>query len=252
MKGTRNDVHGTLLTRAAKQHLASIGLDQKGRSRTWLDDQGWFLIVVEFQPSSYSKGSYLNIGCNWLWNPKDYLSFDYGSRLEPFKPFINEQQFAFVAEFLARRAADEVLALRAKFPDPAGMLAAINPTDLSNPWTGFHLGIANGLQERPEEARRLLQSVQAKQLRMPPWLEKLQQDAVALNSLVGDPDAFRKEIEHRVLQRAYSFEAEAGLAGLCSVTSISLPLAGRDFSGAGRWRVRRTARCRGRCCPRRG
>src|SRR6202000_1719294 len=37
-----------------------LGLERRGRSRTWIDDQRWYAIVVEFQPSGFSKGSYLN------------------------------------------------------------------------------------------------------------------------------------------------------------------------------------------------
>jgi hypothetical protein len=63
--------HTKLLIAAARDVLRPIGLTQKGRLRTWLDDLGWWLGVVEFQSSSWSRGSYLNVGVNWLWNPKD-------------------------------------------------------------------------------------------------------------------------------------------------------------------------------------
>ncbi len=70
--------HNAVLRTAARAALLPLGLIQRGRSRVWLDDRGWFLIVVEFQPSSWSKGSYLNVAAMWLWRDKDYLSFDYG------------------------------------------------------------------------------------------------------------------------------------------------------------------------------
>jgi hypothetical protein len=41
--------------------LTPLGLTQRGRSRLWLDDHGWWLIVVEFQPSAWSRGSHLNV-----------------------------------------------------------------------------------------------------------------------------------------------------------------------------------------------
>src|SRR5687767_4381931 len=75
-------IHSTLITAAAREILRPMGLFQKGRSRTWLDDQGWWVCVVEFQPSSWSRGSYLNVGCMWLWGVKDYISFDEGYRIE--------------------------------------------------------------------------------------------------------------------------------------------------------------------------
>jgi hypothetical protein len=30
---------------------------QKGRSRIWLDDHGWWIAVVEFQPSDWARRS---------------------------------------------------------------------------------------------------------------------------------------------------------------------------------------------------
>jgi len=55
-------VHSKIIADAAKRNLAPIGLTRKGRSRVWLDDRGWYVTVVEFQPSGFSKGSYLNVG----------------------------------------------------------------------------------------------------------------------------------------------------------------------------------------------
>ena len=65
-----------LIADAAKTALAPLGLVRKGRSRTWIDDHGWWLINVEFQPSSYDKGCYLNVGTQHLWVTRGYLCLD--------------------------------------------------------------------------------------------------------------------------------------------------------------------------------
>jgi hypothetical protein len=109
--------HNRLLISAAKAELLPIGCAQKGRSRTWLDDHEWWVGVVEFQPSAWSKGSYLNVGVCWLWYEKDYYSFDaalgaHGSRVESFHEFDGTDAFASSARVLSQRARDEVLALR--------------------------------------------------------------------------------------------------------------------------------------------
>ncbi len=103
--------HTQLLTAAARCILRPLRLQQRGRSRLWLGDHGWW-VVVEFQPSGSSKGSYLNVGAMWLWFEKDYFSFDYGSRVEDFAPYEDEAQFAPLAGNLAHRAAGEVVRLR--------------------------------------------------------------------------------------------------------------------------------------------
>lgn len=63
-----------LIISAARDILKPMGLFQKGRSRIWIDDNGWFLTVVEFQPSAWSKGAYLNVGISFLWEQGHGLS----------------------------------------------------------------------------------------------------------------------------------------------------------------------------------
>ena len=56
-----------LIRQAAREALAPMGLFQKGQSRVWLDDNGWFLTLVEFQPITWSQGACLNVGASFLW-----------------------------------------------------------------------------------------------------------------------------------------------------------------------------------------
>ncbi len=147
-----NPIHSALLNKAAKNILKPMGLIQKGRSRTWIADQGWWLIVVEFQPSSFSKGSFLNVGCNWLWNVEDWLSFDEGYRVENFQAFKEENEFKLVAEKLAFSAAERVMHYRNLFPS----VEKISDYYLKIPpvnsfWPVYNAAIAHALQE--EEKR---------------------------------------------------------------------------------------------------
>lgn len=84
--------HNKILNKAAAEILKPFGMFQKGRSRIWIDDNGWFLIIVEFQPSGWDKGSYLNVAVNYLWERKDYISFDYGHRENAFVPFGGDEE----------------------------------------------------------------------------------------------------------------------------------------------------------------
>jgi len=63
------DPHGRVIADAARLALSPLGLARKGRSRTWLDDQSWWLGVVEFKPASRHPGTYLNVGLRFLWHP---------------------------------------------------------------------------------------------------------------------------------------------------------------------------------------
>lgn len=73
-----------LIAKAAREILKPLGLFQVGSSRTWIDDNGWFLTVVEFQPSSWSKGAYLNVAVSFLWEQgsgfKEVLPYNLGGR----------------------------------------------------------------------------------------------------------------------------------------------------------------------------
>ncbi|WP_352820518.1 DUF4304 domain-containing protein [Mesorhizobium sp. M0898] len=59
--------HGRIIASQAKIVLKPAGFQRKGKSRIWIADRGFWLSVVEFQPSSWSKGTYLNVAVHWLW-----------------------------------------------------------------------------------------------------------------------------------------------------------------------------------------
>ena len=104
--------HNKTITQAARSILKPHGLFQKGSSRTWIDDNGWYLTVVEFQPSNWGKGSYLNVGINFLWRQQDYLSFDFGSREHSFVSAEDLTSFCSKAADLSQIALDIVMKYR--------------------------------------------------------------------------------------------------------------------------------------------
>jgi len=116
--------HNRLIAEAAHAALSPLGVVRKGRSRTWLDDRGWCLTVVEFQPSSWARGTCLNVGLMLLWHPTDHFTFDIGYRIEDFD---DVARAGFEAAVLAKagRAAREVISLRQRF-QTLGDVAAIS------------------------------------------------------------------------------------------------------------------------------
>lgn len=99
--------------------LSPLHIFQKGRSRVSIDDHRWWLTNIEFQPSSWSKGSYLNVGAMWLWSEHDYLSFDVGSRVEELVTYESEIQFEPEARRLALAARRQVVKFRKQSPSIA-------------------------------------------------------------------------------------------------------------------------------------
>ena len=113
--------HDKIIKEAAKEVLAPLGMFQVGQSRCWIDDNGWFVIQVEFQPSKWSKGAYLNVGISFLWEGVgiDVLSFDVGHREKEHMEYEgNDDKFRKEMLGLAEHAKDKVLHYR-RFGDPA-------------------------------------------------------------------------------------------------------------------------------------
>ncbi len=176
-----------------------MGLMQKGRSRTWLDDHGWWLCVVEFQPSGWSRGSYLNVGCCWLWKVKNYLSFDEGGRLESFAGIENEAQFATVSDQLSERAAGEVNRYRKMFNDVNAVAEHYSRHRPNGFWPSFDAAVACAVGGLVDEAHRFFSAVIAADGDHD-WTLAAKQDAKALDALAADTNRFRKVAEARVQQ----------------------------------------------------
>ena len=77
--------HNKIVNVTAKKMLAPEGLFRVGVSRNWIDDNGYFVIQIEFQPSAYDKGSYLNVEIGFLWESSkalnETLAFNIGYRV---------------------------------------------------------------------------------------------------------------------------------------------------------------------------
>lgn len=180
-----------LVTAAAREVLRPLGLQQRGRSRTWIDDHGWWLGIVEFQPGR-NEGSYLNVGVMWLWQDRDHLAFDVGGREPGFERFVNATQFALDAQNLARRAADLARENRDRFidlPSTADFLNAQKPRP-GHFWDNYHAGFAAGLTGDTSTARRRLDQVLSEDT-YAPWMVRAQESARQLHALAEDPEAFR-------------------------------------------------------------
>ena len=147
--------HIQMIAKVAKRTLAPMGLIRKGRSRTWLDDRGWYVIVVEFQPSGFSKGSYLNVGAHFLWRWSGHLSFDLGYRVGGYIPYNSEAQFAPAIEEFAVTAAAEVIRLRGLLATPGDVANAIPSDPQPTGWRSYHRAISLALSSRTSESAGL-------------------------------------------------------------------------------------------------
>jgi hypothetical protein len=196
--GQEGRVHSKLLTIAARSILRPMGLVQKGRSRIWLDDRQWWVCVVEFQPSSWSRGSYLNVGCMWLWLVKDYVSFDLGHRVEHFHEFQDEQQFKTESMDLAARAAREVTRYRALFPTVRDVADYYQRHDPTAGWPSYDAAIACALSHRVDDARRLFRRFAHPVDTLNEFVAAAQAEAEQLSELASDAEQFKRVIAAKV------------------------------------------------------
>lgn len=106
---TAND-HNKIIKQIAKPIFEPYNIKQKGQSRTWIFDNGWYLVLIEFQPFSGRQGTTLNVGVHFNWYEQDYFSFDIGSRQDVgFVEFNNTEQFSVEVEKLCQLALQKTL-----------------------------------------------------------------------------------------------------------------------------------------------
>jgi len=194
-----NSDHGRLISGAAKKILAPLGCKQKGRSRLWFADHLWWVGVVEFQPSAWARGSYLNVGAMWLWSAKDYWSFDDGYRVDSFKEFEDQEQFSEAAEKLAGLAASEIVALRQKFHSLSATSDLLAQKDNKTIWDRYHAGVSLALVGRLDAAQAELQAAQA-ETEHAQWVTDLKAKCKSLSSTFTSIEAARDFVRGEVDQ----------------------------------------------------
>jgi hypothetical protein len=155
--------HDKIITDIAKMSLGSVGFHRKGRSRLWFADHGWWLTLIEFQPSAWSKGSYVNVAAQWLWFEADTFTFDFGGRLAEFAEFKSEEEFTPSVLCLAESALHEAQRLRQTFGSLSETADALLNEARTRPmlnaghpgWMAYHAGVAAGLVGRSEDAAEM-------------------------------------------------------------------------------------------------
>lgn len=184
--------HGRLIAAAAKAALAPLGCKRKGQSRLWISDERYWLISVEFQPSAWSKGSYLNVRPQWLWlrlgandsfpRPANYIEFE------------NAEQFMPLIENMAAIAAETVLAFRARFRTLADVNRYFAERITGTGWPVYRAAVTAGLVGNITTARQLFRRMEMLDAEnYEPWI-KLKAECAELAALLDDPDRYRLAI----------------------------------------------------------
>lgn len=106
--------HNKIIKTTVKEFLEPKNLFQVGSSRSWLDDNGYFFVIVDFSSNGYSKGATLDTGVSFLWESteslNELLSYNYGCQVNAcYVEYKNDdEEFKAGIEKLAKRALEKV------------------------------------------------------------------------------------------------------------------------------------------------
>jgi hypothetical protein len=189
---TMQSEHGKLIASAAKAALAPLGCVRKGRSRVWYADQRFWAIWIEFQPSGWCKGSYLNVGARYFWGTSRGLGFSH--RPVEFIPFQSAEQFIPLIQRMAGVAAGEVIAMRECFRTPSDILHYMLASPLRDGWPVYDAAMASWLAGEIDQSRALFQRITAWPTYGYEWEQRLKESSIALAALLDRPQAFRSAI----------------------------------------------------------
>jgi hypothetical protein len=192
---------------AGKELLGPVSAIPNRSGRLWTVDRRWWLINIEFQPSSWSVGSYLNVGVQHLWKPLDHRVFEYGSRTQiaghgAFVEFGGDGLDPIVdrVRALVSSALTTAELWLGRFADDKAHLQWLTRQDLNDAWRALNAGFAHSALGQPRRSAEVFGSIPKALDPAIPWQASLAAECVTLAELAGDPDAFATEQDRRVNQ----------------------------------------------------
>lgn len=219
--------HNRLLKKVANEVFQPLGLVQRGSSRVWFDDHGWWVIMLAFEPSGFGKGSYLRVASSPLWGVTDSVGFAHEYRDTWDHPHANFGMRFIRARrpdwwerdvrILSERAVDYVRELRAAPHDVRGLLdLAIRQSEGSvkgKLGVGFPAGLL-GLDDLAREGladldRLLIPDEYTHASSRAAWDDWVQQRLADLQRAVGDRRAFARLVADNVARSRASEQLPA-------------------------------------------
>lgn len=192
--------HNAVINAEARLILKPLGLIRQGKSRVWIDDHGWWTIQVEFQPSAWARGSYLNVGINWLLYESSVGAFHIGNRVDvPFIEATGQDSFTQDAHKLALRAKEEVERLRVQFSTLQAAVSYYRDCARRSTWDEYYFGVLLALGGDVAAARLAFESLSTRRMARG-WEQALSKRAAELHALASDRAAFLDTMRGIVLR----------------------------------------------------
>lgn len=193
--------HSKIIIKVAKQIFKPHGLEQKGQSRTWYDDQGFYTTVIEFQPHKWNHGAFLNVGINFHWYVQEYISFDIGYRETGFEKFETAKEFTSRIEYMVRLALDKALSYRQQLIDLNAAKKTILAHDFTSDtlWGNYHKGIICGLTNDTDRLHAHFDALLSVD-HDAEWANELKSKVRQLKGIASDYPKFKSEIISTILE----------------------------------------------------
>lgn len=190
IKNTANNI----IKNTAKKILSPHGLRQKGYSRTFIYDNNWWIVIVEFQPSGWGRGTYLNVGCMWLLDERDHFAYNYGYRRADFVEFENENQFTQECIRLANIALNKVNEAKKTFPNIKQIYKhVIKDIDDNDIWGTYYAAVLSGLMGDKKTALKWFNIIESYKAQRD-WEIAVKKVSKKLESKLSNPKLFRNSI----------------------------------------------------------
>ena len=193
------NTHNKLIRKIALERLSEFGCVQKGQSRLFFKDCGWYCIIIEFQPSSWAKGSYLNIGLDFNFYPRPHFAFDFNYREDGFTEFSNEEQFADSIHAMCDSAIKKLHELMSLFSNFSSAIAAITKRRSSDAWQLYDLAVLHALNCNYTQAGKMLHSLCEENCERD-WEKERKIVAQDLLSSIQDSNQTAEKIQKLILQ----------------------------------------------------
>ncbi|GGH04264.1 hypothetical protein GCM10011416_24170 [Polaribacter pacificus] len=191
--------HSKIINKVARGIFKEYGIERKGQSRTWMDDQYWFTTIIEFQPFKDRQGTSLNVGINFHWYEKEYFSFDIGNRESDFIDFRNEQQFKSEIESLVEKALKRTLEFRNSMMDLKNAEKNIMNHEFAsdNLWGNYHRAVICGLNNEPKKSNEFFDQILRNEFEYD-WQKELKEKVEKLKSYLKNITEFKDKVDETI------------------------------------------------------
>lgn len=198
-----------MVVAAVQAELRPLGFRRHNRTRVWVEDRGWWLLLAVFDRTR-AGNTRLAVAAKFLWSPMPEFTYDLGDNLfwrEDTGAFalerphdghvwvdsvrhVRDDQFAISLKQLTGIARQRILQIREEIATPADVARILSAPQsrvgATSWWHTFHAGAAAGLGGDAEQARRHFGRIRPDRLAVP-WEIELGRRAASLSALADDP-----------------------------------------------------------------